>query len=220
MNSYFQDPKDQAAWNKFVQTYTLDKNKQDKFKKYLDLVIQENLKYNITAITSNQGIIFDHFYDSLSLQNFIEMDKIAALVDIGSGGGFPGIPLAILNDKITVHLVEVTHKKVQFLSMVAEELGLQNVVIHTDDWRTFLRTFQDPVDVFTARASLQLKELFRIFKPSSPYQNSLLVYWASKNWITTEQESEFLDSCEEYQVGEKKRNLCFFKNAKSHDTVS
>lgn len=212
MEQYFQDPKDVAVWNKFVQTYALDEVKQDKFKKYLDLIIQENQKYNITAITSNQGIILDHFYDSLALQNFVEMDKVAAMADVGSGGGFPGIPLAILNDHITYHLVEVTLKKAQFLSMVAEALGLKNIVIHTDDWRTFLRTFHEPIDIFTARASLQLKELFRIFKPSSPYQQSLLVYWASKNWVTSEQESEFLDSCEEYQVGEKKRSLCFFKS--------
>lgn len=212
MEQYFQDPKDMVVWNKFVQTYNLDEVKQDKFKKYLDLIIQENQKYNITAITSNQGIIFDHFYDSLSLQNFVEMDKISAIADVGSGGGFPGIPLAILNDHITFHLVEVTIKKVQFLSMVSQALDLKNIVIHTDDWRTFLRTFHEPIDIFTARASLQLKELFRIFKPSSQYQQSLLVYWASKNWVTSEQESEFLDSCEEYQVGEKKRSLCFFKS--------
>jgi 16S rRNA (guanine(527)-N(7))-methyltransferase RsmG len=212
MEQYFQDPKDQIVWNKFVQTYTLDEVKQDKFKKYLDLIIQENQKYNITAITSNQGIIFDHFYDSLALQHLVEMDKVSAIADVGSGGGFPGIPLAILNDHITFHLVEVTLKKVQFLQMVADALGLKNIIIHTDDWRTFLRTFHEPINIFTARASLQLKELFRIFKPSSQYQQSLLVYWASKNWVTTEQESEYLDSCEEYQVGEKKRSLCFFKN--------
>ena len=212
MNQYFQDQKDNIVWNKFVQTYALDKDKQEKFKKYLDLIIQENQKYNITTIISNQGIIFDHFYDSLSIQNFVEMDKVSALADVGSGGGFPGIPLAILNEKITIHLVEVTNKKVQFLKMVTEALGLKNIIIHTDDWRTFLRTINEPINIFTARASLQLKELFRIFKPSSQYKQSLLVYWASKNWITTEQESEFLDSCEEYQVGEKKRSLCFFKN--------
>lgn len=212
MEQYFQDPKDMVVWNKFVQTYNLDEVKQDKFKKYLDLIIQENQKYNITAITSNQGIIFDHFYDSLSLQNFVEMDKISAIADVGSGGGFPGIPLAILNDHVTFHLVEVTLKKVQFLTMVSQALDLKNIIIHTDDWRTFLRNFHEPIDIFTARASLQLKELFRIFKPSSQYQQRLLVYWASKNWVTSEQESEFLDSCEEYQVGEKKRSLCFFKS--------
>lgn len=212
MEQYFQDPKDMVVWKKFVQTYDLDEVKQSKFKKYLDLIIQENQKYNITAITSNQGIISDHFYDSLSLQNFVEMDKISAMADIGSGAGFPGVPLAILNDHIMFHLVEVTTKKAQFLTMVAEALELKNITIHTDDWRTFLRKFHEPIDIFTARASLQLKELFRIFKPSSQYQQSLLVYWASKNWVNTEQDDEFLNSCEEYQVGEKKRSLCFFKN--------
>lgn len=212
MNSYFQDPKDQAVWNKFVQTYGIDEIKQEQFKKYLDIIIQENQKYNITTITSNQGIILDHFYDSLAFQHHIEVGNIKELADVGSGGGFPGIPLAIMNENIKIHLIEVTQKKVQFLTMVAELLGLKNIVIHTDDWRTFLRTVQEPIEVFTARASLQLPELCRIFKPSSQYRQSLLVYWASKNWVSGEQESEYLDSCEEYQVGEKKRSLCFFKN--------
>ena len=212
MEQYFQDPKDMAVWNKFVQTYLLDQIKQEIFKKYLDLIIQENQKYNITTITSNQAIILDHFYDSLALQQFVEMAKIKGIADVGSGGGFPGLPLAILNEHIKFHLIEVTQKKVQFLTMVVEALGLKNVVIHTDDWRTFLRTVHEPIDIFTARASLQLKELFRIFKPSSQYQKSLLVYWASKNWVNGEQESEYLNASEEYQVGEKKRSLCFFKN--------
>lgn len=212
MNRYFQDPKDQVVWQKFVQTYGVDEVKQGLFKKYLDLIVQENQKYNITTISSNQGIILDHFYDSLALQTFLETSTIASIADVGSGGGFPGVPLAIMNEQVSVHLIEVTQKKVQFLTMVIEALNLKNVIIHTDDWRTFLRTVHDPIDVFTARASLPLKELFRIFKPSSRYSSSLLVYWASKNWVTSEDEFEYLDSCEEYQVGEKKRSLCFFKN--------
>jgi hypothetical protein len=64
-----------------------------------------------------------------------------------------------------------------------------------------------------ARASLQLDELLRIFKPSSFLKTATLVYWASKKWIPTEQEKEYLEKCVEYDVGQKQRNLCFFKNS-------
>ncbi len=211
MEVHFQNAQDQTTWYEFVQAYTLNASLQEKFKKYLDLILQENKKYNITAITTNQGIIKDHFYDSLILEKYSDLTKIKNLVDVGSGGGFPGIPLAIVHSQTTVHLLEVTQKKVQFLQMVVQALDLTNVIIHACDWRTFLRTKQ-AVDMFTARASLQPKELLRLFKPSLGYQKSMLVYWASKNWTADAQESVFLDRCHAYEVGEKKRSLCFFKS--------
>lgn len=209
--NYFEEKKDQVVWHKFVATYKLTDQQQEKFKRYFDLIIQENQKYNITAITSVQGIILDHFYDSLALSKAYDLSRVTSLCDVGSGGGFPGLPLALVNEHMTVHLVEVNNKKINFLQMVIEELKLTNVVVHTDDWRTFLRNFNQPIDIFTARASLQLKELLRIFKPSLIYYKSTLVYWASKNWVPTQSENVYLNECESYHVGEKKRSLCFFK---------
>lgn len=206
----FVDKKDQKVWNKFVAAYDISDTEQQKFKTYFDLIIQENQKYNITAITSVQGIIFDHFYDSLSLMNFHDLNN-KALVDVGSGGGLPGLPLAIMYPDIKVHLVEVIGKKVQFLTMVKESLGLDNVEVHQQDWRTFLRSQSEPVDIVTARASLPLKELLRMFKPSSPYKHAHLVYWASEKWVPTQEQTVYLNECLPYTVGQKKRSLCFFR---------
>ena len=211
--NYFNDKQDQKIWNTFVADYKIDQKQQDKFKQYFDLIIQENQKYNITAITSVKGIILDHFYDSLSLIKLHDMSQVKSMVDVGSGGGFPGLPLAIMNSHATVHLVEVIGKKIQFLIMVKEQLGLDNVIIHQQDWRTFLRLQSETVDIVTARASLQFKELVRMFKPSSLYKNGQLVYWASEKWVPTSLESVYLSECLSYKVGQKKRNLCFFVNS-------
>lgn len=210
MKQTFQDKNDERYWRTFVKAYDIDQHRQEKFKKYFDLIIQENQKYNITAITSVKGVMLDHFYDSLGLLKLHDMSQVESFADVGSGGGFPGIPLAIMCPDVKVHLIEVNNKKINFLCMVAEELGLDNVVVHTSDFRTFLRTVKEPITMFTARASLQLDELFRIFKPSCYYKDSLLVYWASKNWVPTDAEKMYLKECKTYKVGEKQRSLCFF----------
>lgn len=203
------------AWKVFVSTYDLTAVQQNQFQKYAQLLVQENEKYNITAITTPTEIVADHFYDSLALVKLHDMKTAKSIVDVGSGGGFPGIPMAIMCPDSLLHLVEVNLKKVHFLKLVAQELGLTNIMIHTDDWRTFLRKFTLPVDIFIARASLPVEELLRIFKPSSRYQKSIFVYWASKKWVPTLSEKEYLDNCLPYVVGEKQRQLCFFKLKKT-----
>jgi len=214
MTSYFSEPDLQAVWDGFIAQFSINNQQAEQFKKYLDLVVQENQKYNITAITGAKEIILDHFSDSLALLSFPQAHSMSTLsiVDVGSGGGFPGIPLAIMLQRIQFHLIEVNNKKVHFLRLVAKELGLENIMVHTDDWRTFLRTFKQPVELFIARASLQIAELIRIFKPSSLFQGSMLVYWASKKWVPTTEEKEYLNECLPYGVGDKERRLCFFIN--------
>lgn len=212
MKQTFPDKNDERYWRQFVKAYDIDEERQLLFKKYFDLIIQENEKYNITAITSVKGVMLDHFYDSLALVKRHDMQSVQALADVGSGGGFPGLPLAIMYHDIRVHLIEVNGKKINFLRMVAQELSLDNVVVHTSDFRTFLRKTEESIDMFTARASLQLDELFRIFKPSCRYKSSLLVYWASKNWVPTDSETVYLNECKSYRVGDKQRSLCFFES--------
>lgn len=198
------------AWSIFVNTYQISQQQQEQFEKYGTLLIEENEKYNLTAITSASEIVEDHFYDSLAPLKLYDMQSVKNLVDVGSGGGFPGIPLAIMCPHIKMNLVEVNLKKVHFLNLVAQELGLKNVFVHTFDWRTFLRKYHEPVDLFIARASLSVEELLRIFKPSSQFKTSTFIYWASKKWIPTLQEKEYLNTCSSYMVGQKERQLCFF----------
>lgn len=205
-NSIFTSP----TWRTFVQDYNLAQEQEKKFEQYLQLLLQENEKYNITAIVDPQIIVADHFYDSLALCKLYNLQTVSTIVDVGSGGGFPGIPLAIVNPHIMFHLVEVNLKKVHFLRLVASQLGLENVEVQVHDWRTFLRTFKKPVDIFIARASLAVEELVRIFKPSLPYQNSIFVYWASCTWKAQGNVADYVKKCVMYTVGQKQRQLCFF----------
>lgn len=205
------DQKYQPMWTKIVQNNKINIDQEQQFLKYLQLLLEENQKYNLTAITNVDDVMLDHFADSLSILQHYDMSNVQRLIDVGSGGGFPGIPLTIMLPDVAVCLIEVNLKKVYFLNLVAKTLGLKNVTVRSDDWRTFLRSTEQSADLVVARASLQVDELLRMFKPSSHLKNATLVYWASKKWVPTMQEKEYLKSCVEYNVGQKQRNLCFFK---------
>lgn len=196
----------QALTSLFVMT----QEQQYRFLKYQELLKTENEKYNLTAIVDDQAIILDHFVDSLSLLNLYDVQNVRSIIDVGSGAGFPGIPLAIMLPEVFFCLVEVNLKKVHFLNLVISKLELKNVSVSSLDWRTLLRSSQYQANMVIARASLQVEELLRMFKPASSLKEATLVYWASKKWIPTKQEKEYLVLQKEYNVGEKQRMLCFF----------
>ena len=151
-----------------------------------------------------------HFQDSMRITQFIDFSAIKSVCDVGSGGGFPGIPLAILLPEIKITLLEVNNKKVTFLQTVIDELELTNCNVNTLDWRTFLRQAPSAIDLFCARASLKPDELIRIFSPSCAYKDAQLVYWASKNWKPEGNQNKFLRALQSYTVDDQHRVFAIF----------
>lgn len=200
-----------AHWQKLVNCYNLSPDQLNKFKSYLSLLMAWNKKFNLTTINDESEIINYHFDDSLALVKFIDLSKIKAVADIGSGGGFPGLPLKIFAPHLQLILIEVQGKKVEFLKAVVQELGLENVLVEQVDWRTFLRHSDFRIDLFCARASLALPELLRVFKPSSHYQNSTLVYWASTKWWTDFKNQSYAPMRLDYAVGDRNLTLAVFE---------
>ena len=193
----------------------LSSEQERQFRLYSEFLISENEKYNITAITDERDIVSYHFEDSLAIRRFIDFSALKMIGDIGSGGGFPGIPLKIVFPHLSLVLIEVNGKKVNFLRQLVDKLGLENVTVCQIDWRTFLRQTDYPVELFCARASLQLSELVRMFRPSSPYKNAKLAYWASSNWVEGSAEKEFLLEKKSYGLGDGERErqcVVFGKN--------
>ena len=203
-----------SNWKNFSEKETLLPEQLEKFKQYFKLLQQENKKYNLTRIIDEKDVIEYHFKESLILRKFFSVSSSKGVVDIGSGAGFPGLPLAIIFEDVPFYLIEVIGRKVSFLKMVIDQLGLKNVEVVDCDFRTFICSKKYNADTFLARASLKVSELLRIFWPNSLYKKSTLVYWASKLWQATEHESSLITKQERYIVGEKKRRLIFFKNYK------
>lgn len=97
----------------------------EKFYKYMQLLLEWNEKINLTAITNPKEIILKHFIDSLTILKYIK--KGANVIDVGTGAGFPGIPLKILRDDINLTLLDSLNKRINFLKLVIDELKLKNV---------------------------------------------------------------------------------------------
>lgn len=202
--------KELALWNSFVRREKLTDVQTQQFERYISLLLEWNEKINLTRITDFSSILSYHFQDSLRIADFIDFNEIRGAIDVGTGAGFPGIPLCIKFPELCMTLLEVCAKKAAFLELVIQELGLANCSVSTLDWRTFLRQTEQSVDVVLSRASLQPEELIRMFKPSSPYRHAQLVYFASIRWQPGEVEKAFLVKMQEYSVGDQKRIYAFF----------
>jgi len=202
-----------AQFNSFVTNEQLTSAQAHQFAQFLTLLQEWNKKINITRIIDPQEVIAYHFQDSLRIGDFFDMNALTGIADVGAGGGFPGIPLAIKWPHLNIVLIEVNQKKVRFLQTVIKELGLKQIEVIDTDWRTFLRTTSYPTDLVCARASLQPAELVRMFKPGCAYQEATLVYWASAQWQPKQAELPFLCTEHEYQVGDKIRKYAIFKRS-------
>ena len=201
------------SWKSFVKSERLSQLQQEQFAKYLHYLQKENKKFNITRIIETDDVINYHFKDSLALRDFCDLKKIKGVADVGSGGGFPGIPIAITNPDKKVFLIEVTEKKILFLENVVNQLGLENVTVVGLDWLTFIRSTSFEIDLFLARASLKTPLLREVFCRTCFYKNSTLVYWATKDWKPERADCSFIAKKEQYVVGNKTRKLVFFKNS-------
>lgn len=130
-----------------------------KFEKYKDLLKEYNQKFNLTSITNDLDIYLKHFYDSLCLFKIKELKENKILLDIGTGAGFPGIPLAIINSDLKVYLLESNTKKCEFLKIVKQELNLNNIEVINSRAEDFIKTHKEEFDLATSRAVSHLKIL-------------------------------------------------------------
>lgn len=134
---------------------------------YLARLLAMNEQMNLTAIKDAEGAWERHVLDALTLLPLlVGVPAGARLVDIGSGGGIPGIPLAIARPDLHVTLVESTQKKAAFLGAVSAAMGLANVTVHAERAEQLLRgSMRGTFDVVTARAVARLAALVPLTTP-------------------------------------------------------
>lgn len=104
----------------------LSENNLQKFYKYKEILKEWNNKINLTAILDDCDIATKHFIDSLSIESYIKNDKVS-LIDVGTGAGFPAIPIKILKYNIDVVLLDSLEKRIKFLDAVIDGLELSNI---------------------------------------------------------------------------------------------
>lgn len=142
-------------------SYTLSDQQCEQFAFYYQLLVETNRSLNLTAITEESEVYLKHFYDSLTLLKVHSFATTNQLIDIGTGAGFPGIPLKILFPDLEVVLLDSLRKRVDFLQTVVEQLALSKIkVIHgrAEDWAR-KEAYREQFDVAVARAVARLAPL-------------------------------------------------------------
>lgn len=107
----------------------LNEKQVKQFIKFYEMLVEWNKVMNLTGITEYDEVVEKHFVDSLSIVNVVDMNDIHKVIDIGTGAGFPGIPLKIAFPHLKITLLDSLNKRIKFLNAVIDELGLEN--IHT-----------------------------------------------------------------------------------------
>jgi 16S rRNA (guanine527-N7)-methyltransferase len=148
----------------------LDDAQLDQFRRFRDLLLEANTRVNLTAITDPAAVVTRHFLDSLTCLLAVAPDQRARplrLLDIGSGAGFPGLPLAIAVPAWRVISLEATGKKARFQKEVVAALGLANVTVLTGRAEEFAHNqdHRGRYDLVTARAVAALPTLLEYCCP-------------------------------------------------------
>lgn len=144
---------------------TINENKIDLFYDYMNLILFWNEKINLTAIIDKKDIIMKHFIDCISINKYIEDGSI--VMDMGTGAGFPGIPLKIINDRTKFILVDSLNKRINFLKEVKKELKLENLdLIHSraEDLAKD-KNYREKMNVVVSRAVANLQVLAEYMLP-------------------------------------------------------
>ncbi|MGM0168237.1 16S rRNA (guanine(527)-N(7))-methyltransferase GidB [Enterococcus sp. AZ135] len=145
----------------------LSTKQMDQFATYFHLLVEWNQKMNLTAITEQKEVYLKHFYDSVTLalsDTFIPQGK---LCDVGSGAGFPSLPLKIIFPELEVTIVDSLNKRITFLATLVNDLELEGVHLYHERAETFGQNtdFREAFDFVTARAVARLNVLTELCLP-------------------------------------------------------
>lgn len=135
----------------------------EQFYKYMNLLIEWNEKMNLTAITEPNEVIEKHFIDCLTIMPYLKENS--RVIDIGTGAGFPGIPVKIANSSLEITLLDSLNKRINFLNEVISNLGLNNIQAIHSRAEEYVREKRETYDIAVSRAVAELPTLLEYLLP-------------------------------------------------------
>ena len=156
----------------------LSEEQERQFLKYYDFLVSENQKYNLTAITSKEEVFYKHFLDSVLPES--EITENAKIIDIGSGAGFPAVPLKIVRPDLKFALVDSLNKRVNFLNELFILLNLGDIKAVHARAEDFIKENRESYDFAVARAVAPLNTLLEYMVPYLKVGGRCLIYKSQK----------------------------------------
>ena len=153
----------------------IEKNRK-KFEKYFEELVSYNDKVNLTAITERNDVFTKHFLDSI-----LSIDAIpigSKIVDVGTGAGFPSLPIKIVRPDVEITMVDSLNKRINFLNMLCEELKIKSTNVHSRA-EDFAKKNREIFDVAVARAVAKLNTLLEYLLPLVKVGGIVIAYKAS-----------------------------------------
>lgn len=157
----------------------LDSKNAENLKEFENLLTEWNKKFNLTSITNSEDIEIKHFEDCLKGEKLFPINK--KVVEVGSGGGFPSIPLMIKRDDLNFTLIESTGKKCEFLTMVVDKLKLNAKILNKRAEDVGKSELRESFDIVTARAVASLNTLAEYCLPLIKVGGLFIAYKSVNN---------------------------------------
>lgn len=138
---------------------------KNKFELYYSKLVEVNSYMNLTAITEHDEVYIKHFLDSLFITKAINSNNPYTILDVGSGAGFPSIPLAIVDNNANVTIIDALNKRINFLNDLVKYIGINNVIAYHKRAEEYAVEKRESFDYVTARAVARLNVLSELCLP-------------------------------------------------------